>query len=696
MKVKFITLLVLIYVTLSSFNDKKINRKQVVQRHNVTLKQNNPKRPLQVGNGEFAYNVDITGMQTFDAHNTMAHWAFHSMPLPNGIDPKDFKGKVYNINGRPVEFEIDNPQQPELSNWLAANPQPVNLGKIGLYLTHKDGSLAKITAISNTTQHLDLWTGIITSSFMFDNCKVLVKTVCHPKKDQIGIEINSTLIAKGQLKIVMEFPYADDRQGADFIGDYNNTQSHLTSFQSNNNNLQIKRQMDDFNYFVNVASNKKMVFELAEPGKNPHKFLVTPSDNVSNFTFAFSKTASNQLNTIENIFAASTVGWKKYWLSGGAIDFSKCTDERAFELERRIVLSQYILKVNNAGSLPPPESGLLKNNWYGKFHFEMIWWHGAHFALWNRWSELDKMLQVYQRFLPTSIERAKKQGYLGARWPKSTGNIDREWPHVIHSFLIWQQPHPIYFAELDYRLHPTKQTLEKWKSVVFATADFLASYPVYDSTTGYYNLNAPLFAASENTNPEATKNPAFESSYWRFGLRTAIAWRKNLQMADSSNWNQVLQKLAPLPVVDEKYVTYEGIKDMWTKYNYEHPMLIATYGMLPGDGVDTAILRNTFTEVLKTWDFDRGWGWDFPVFAMAAARLNKPETAIDMLLYKNEHNTYETPGYNSWVYLPGNGGLLSAVAMMAGGWEGGPAGDAPGFPKNGKWNVKVEGFIKML
>jgi hypothetical protein len=70
---------------------------------------------------------------------------------------------------------------------------------------------------------------------------------------------------------------------------------------------------------------------------------------------------------------------------------------------------------------------------------------------------------------------------------------------VIHAFLIWQQPHPIYFAELDYRLHPTKQTLEKWKDVVFATADFMASYPVYDSAAKQYNLEAPLFLVSENT-----------------------------------------------------------------------------------------------------------------------------------------------------------------------------------------------------
>jgi len=650
---------------------------------------------MQVGNGEFAYNVDITGMQTFNPHNTMAHWAWHSMPLPKGFKPGDFKGKIFEINGRPVEFELDNPEQPELSEWLAANPHPVNLGRIGLYLTHKDGSLADVSEIENSTQSLDLWTGIITSSFVFDHCQVVVKTACHPQNDEIGIEINSQLISKGQLKIAMEFPYADDRQGADFVGDYNSIEKHTTVLQNKKRNLLVQRKMDDFSYFVSVKSDSKIRYEQAELAKTPHKLLIIPANNLSNFTFTFSQDSKTGTAKPENVFNASIQGWEKYWLSGAAVDFSECTDERAFELERRIVLSQYLLKVNNSGSLPPPESGLLKNNWYGKFHFEMLWWHGVHFALWNRWDELDKMLNVYQKFLPTSIERAKKQGYQGARWPKSTGNIDREWPFVIHAFLIWQQPHPIYFAELDYRQLPTKQTLEKWKSVVFATADFMASYPIYDSITGYYNLNPPLFIASENTDHQITKNPAFELSYWRYGLRTAIEWRKRMQMPDSPAWNSVLKSLAPLPVNDNKYVTYEGITEMWTRYNYEHPMLIATYGMLPGDGVDTAILRNTYTEVLKTWKFDRTWGWDYPVFAMTAARLNKPETAIDMLLYNSEHFSFDSLGYNSWVYFPGNGGLLSAIAMMAGGWDGGPDTYAPGFPKNGKWDVKVEGFRKM-
>ena len=33
--------------------------------------------------------------------------------------------------------------------------------------------------------------------------------------------------------------------------------------------------------------------------------------------------------------------------------------------------------------------------------------------------------------------------------------------------------------------------------------------------------------------------------------------------------------------------------------------------------------------------------------------------------------------------------------MMAAGYEGGPR-DAPGFPKDGRWDVKAEGLRQML
>ena len=63
-------------------------------------------------------------------------------------------------------------------------------------------------------------------------------------------------------------------------------------------------------------------------------------------------------------------------------------------------------------------------------------------------------------------------------------------------------------------------------------------------------------------------------------------------------------------------------------------------------------------------DFDRPSRWDFPVFAMTTAKLNKPETAIDMLLFQNKHNSYESPGHNSRIYFPANGGLFSAIATL--------------------------------
>src|ERR1035438_2971847 len=42
-----------------------IPRREVVSRHNPTLHGIDPRSPLSVGNGEFAFTVDPTGLQTF-------------------------------------------------------------------------------------------------------------------------------------------------------------------------------------------------------------------------------------------------------------------------------------------------------------------------------------------------------------------------------------------------------------------------------------------------------------------------------------------------------------------------------------------------------------------------------------------------------------------------------------------------------
>ena len=76
---------------------------------------------------------------------------------------------------------------------------------------------------------------------------------------------------------------------------------------------------------------------------------------------------------------------------------------------------------------------------------------------------------------------------------------------------------------MEYRTRKNRQTIEKWKEIVFQTAEYMADYAHYDSIGDRYVLGPPLVVVSENTTPWISKNPAFELGYWRYGLRTALA-----------------------------------------------------------------------------------------------------------------------------------------------------------------------------
>ncbi|MBR4756533.1 MAG: hypothetical protein IK076_06300 [Bacteroidales bacterium] len=167
----------------------------------------------------------------------------------------------------------------------------------------------------------------------------------------------------------------------------------------------------------------------------------------------------------------------------------------------------------------------------------------------------------------------------------------------------------------------------------------------------------------------------------------------------------MLEKLSDLPTEDGFYITHELMDDMWNKYNFEHPALTGIYGWLPGDGVDVETFRRTFYRVLESWQMDRIWGWDYPMLAMAAARLGDPGKAVDLLCTTAHKFAFDEHGLADmypFPYFPANGGLLTAVAMMCAGWDGlpggleGSTGDAPGFPKDGSWVVRHEGFNPMM
>ena len=85
--------------------------------------------------------------------------------------------------------------------------------------------------------------------------------------------------------------------------------------------------------------------------------------------------------------------------------------------------------------------------------------------------------------------------------------------------------------------------------------------------------------------------------------------------------------------------------------------------------------------------------------AMTATRLHQPRLALEALLMDTPKNTFLVNGHNYQdkrlrLYLPGNGGLLTAVALMTAGWEGNSTPN-PGFPDDGTWKIKWDGIQKM-
>ncbi|TKC61520.1 hypothetical protein FBD94_12900 [Pedobacter hiemivivus] len=689
----------------------QINRQGLVQRHQVLVNKMDSLSSLSVGNGKFAFTVDATGLQTFpDAYakgvplGTQSEWGWDSFK-----DTANFKleeaYKYYDQHGRKVSYTVqqnETQRSKDASNYYRQNVHRLQLGNIGLELSKANGKLALPADIKNIKQVLDPWTGEIRSSFTFDGVPVTVVTLGHQDQDIIAASVKSDLIKLGRLKIRLRFPYPTG-DWIDVGNNWDDLERHTSSItNSNQNGAVVKHQLDSVAYFT--AFSWKSGARIVE--KSKHYFTIIPDKKSNDFSFSCLFSAKKSQHAVP-LFAAvqsnSINKWKAFWLSGAAVDFSGSIDKRANELERRIILSLYLTKIQCAGDFPPQETGLTYNSWFGKPHLEMHWWHGVHFALWGRPALLNKSVDWYFTVKDKAANIAKRQGFDGVRWQKMTDNEGNESPSSVGAMLIWQQPHIITFTELEYRAHPDQKTLQKYKDLVFKTADFMASFAHYDEDKQRYVLGPGLIPAQERFKAETTFNPTYELAYWEWALKTAQQWRSRLGMARNAKWDDVIAKLSPLPKQDGVYLATESATDSYTnpEYKTDHPSVLGAYGMLPETSLlDKAVMKKTFNLVWDTWSWNDTWGWDFPMTAMTAARLNMPEKAIDALLMNVKTNTYLVNGHNYQddrlrLYLPGNGGLLTAIAMMCAGWDGNKI-ESPGFPKDGTWKVKWEGFKKMM
>lgn len=717
----------------------KIDRHALVTRHNPHLTKIDPWAPLSVGNGQFAFTADVTGLQTFYAHyqkngiglETQARWAWHSNPNPNGYKLSD-ANRMFTAYGKTLGYPTS--QSSPAGLWLRENPHAMPLGQLGF--VNEDGSSLAIEEITAIDQTLDLWTGELRSRFNWRGVPVQVSTVGSlgsRNGDGLAVRIESAAIASGTLRVRLAFPRGHELKTKNNPAlDWSFPESHsttpagfyrpgavfpkeaqpLNSLADRKKNtpaeggvittlnvLSFQRQRDDLRYGSSLAATgSEQVFSPA-----PHVFVLSGEQGNPVLELNWRLTPEAPVDNVgewKTTKDDSAKSWEKFWRSGAAVDFTGSKDPRAAELERRVVLSQYLTAIQNAGDFPPSESGLTLSTWYQKHHTEMLWWHTAHFALWGRDAFLAKNLNWFIQALPIARELAKSRDLRGARWAKMIGPDGRESPGG-NPLIIWNQPHPIHLAELLYRNSPTPETLARYKDLVQESAECMASMLNWDEAKQRYNLGPPMWIAQEIYDQATSMNPTYELSYWVRGLTIAQQWRERLNLGRVADWDKRIAAIAKLPVKDGKYVAIETTPDTWDnkESRHDHPSFLMALGQLPGDGVDRATMARTLDAVLTSWDWEtKIWGWDYPMIAMTAARLGELQKAVDVLLKSDgPNNGYTGSGHNRQredlpIYLPGNGSLLAAVAMMAGGWDGAPKQPAPGFPRDGSWIVRAEGF----
>jgi len=773
-----------------------IDRMAVVSRNNPVITEADPLASLTVGNGHFATTVDVTGLQSFPFEyrggvplTAMSDWGWHKFENTDGLTPADSEKSFDLGHGHPetyvVEYKAskgDPARNVAATEYFRVNPHRLNLGVIGLELKDTTGKDVPLKALTDIRQELKLYDGVIESSFVLEGSPFEVTTAALQDRDAVIYRIKSPLLKEGRARVAIRFPYPTGKH-ADDAADWTQPDRHTSRIVGHTSQRAeadaatlgsvahyaiIEHRLDSTVYYLTLRwQGDAALKEVA-----PHHFELSTTADVLAFEAEYSLTPAKYVTTplppaggagggaeafyYEQALKGVIRAWNRWWQDGAIVDFGQCTDPRARELERRVVLSQYLTQVNCANATPPQETGLTYNSWFGRPHLEMTWWHMVDFALWNRPQTVATVMDWYNQVaFPVAKQIARRQGFKGARWMKMTDPWAGEAPSNTGSFLIWQQPHYIYMAEELYRANPTKETLKKYAEQVEETAAFMADFASSRPVNGGIAAVSSLIGATamqECMTKDISFNHPFELAYWHYGLSVAQQWRERQGLPRHKGWDDIIARLAPLPMTKDGIYTAglplgktEGLESFdpfdtvgatmpassaptvpagsaatidatvpggfaarraesfAEKTRNDHPAVLAPLGLLPSCQLccDRVAAQKTLAWVMDNWNWPTTWGWDYGMTAMAAARLGQPETALQALLIDTQKNTYLKQGHNFQtadrlrLYLPGNGALLTAIAMMCAGWDGCPQPSNPGFPTDGQWNVRWEGLQRM-
>lgn len=588
-------------------------KKSDIIKYNLKFNHIDSKNPVIIGNGDFAITLDQTGTQSL--YEIYKDIPLSTMSNKNWFykDKKDIKpsyvdGKAYML------FNLDNDPNYQINRQY---PFKYSFMQILLYDNDK---LIDINNIKDVKQELDLYKGIVTSSFNYKEKINKTISFIYQDHDEFNFKLQSDNL---NLALKFNYPsYTKNGYRLDILPNVLVKEDRITLLYDDKNSLSFK---------LKSSSNYQIV----------ENTLIFDDNNVS-FSLALDEIKEGKL-------------LDEFWKCDNGIIIDN------EELVKKMVLSKYLLHVNSTGIYPPQESGLTYNCWNSKFHLEM---HLIH-SLWNIYNnhvgDLVKSFDYYLSIMPSSLKRASLNGYKGLRFPKMTGPDGEDSPSNIGPLLIWQAPHILFMLQEIYYLYNKENIIKKYEPLISGTIDFMISFLTLKDSK--YQMLDPLLEACESIPLDRCQNPSFELEYWRYTLERQPKIDTVLYGHQRYDYLDITSKIITPKEDDGIYLKTYGVIDKYDLYK-DHPTEGFLMSFFKSKIVDKEKMVKTIDYILKNMDLSSYWGWDFPFLGLSLLNCGEIEKSIEVTQLNTINNQYLYNGYNTSprddlkAYLPGNGAFL--------------------------------------
>lgn len=588
-------------------------KKSDIIKYNLKFNHIDSKNPVTIGNGDFAITLDQTGTQSL--YEIYKDIPLSTMSNKNWFykDKKDIKpsyvdGKAYML------FNLDNDP-----NYQTNRQYPFKYSFMQILL-YDDDKLIDINNIKDVKQELDLYKGIVTSSFNYKEKINKTISFIYQDHDEFNFKLQSDNL---NLALKFNYPsYTKNGYRLDILPNVLVKEDRITLLYDDKNSLSFK---------LKSSSNYQIV----------ENTLIFDDNNVS-FSLALDEIKEGKL-------------LDEFWKCDNGIIIDN------EELVKKMVLSKYLLHVNSTGIYPPQESGLTYNCWNSKFHLEM---HLIH-SLWNIYNnhvgDLVKSFDYYLSIMPSSLKRASLNGYKGLRFPKMTGPDGEDSPSNIGPLLIWQAPHILFMLQEIYYLYNKENIIKKYEPLISGTIDFMISFLTLKDSK--YQMLDPLLEACESIPLDRCQNPSFELEYWRYTLERQPKIDTVLYGHQRYDYLDITSKIITPKEDDGIYLKTYGVIDKYDLYK-DHPTEGFLMSFFKSKIVDKEKMVKTIDYILKNMDLSSYWGWDFPFLGLSLLNCGEIEKSIEVTQLNTINNQYLYNGHNTSprddlkAYLPGNGAFL--------------------------------------